>query len=371
MATALSAPAFSQHKFTINGQLAKDIQGKVILQYNSHPNTYVRDSAIVRNGAFSLQGEVGDPYFASLQFSDNKGGPKMGRVSDYKGFFVEGGTIKIVSADSIGNAAVTGGKGQADYLHRVALLKTLNDQYRPLAEQQAKMRMERNMEAAEALQKQIAPILAQQEKIDSAWIAASPDSYAAFLLWIKTQRGFIEDEGIKGFNRYSAAVRNTEQGKLFAERIQLSKKLAIGNVAPDFTVKDSLGNPVTLSSLKGKNVMLLFWISNVFGFDSFAVNMRKVSKRFKDKNFVILGVSYDEDSRWREAMKATTYNWVHTTDVGGIGNKEAISKTAKAYGLSLGAVPQGFLIGPDGKILMRRLALTDAELGLELEKAVK
>jgi peroxiredoxin Q/BCP len=35
--------------------------------------------------------------------------------------------------------------------------------------------------------------------------------------------------------------------------------LAVGTLAPDFTVNDQQGNPFTLSSLKGKKVVMYFY----------------------------------------------------------------------------------------------------------------
>ncbi|MCD0490528.1 DUF4369 domain-containing protein [Pedobacter sp. MC2016-14] len=364
-------PAFSQNKFTVNGQLGKELQGKVILQYYSHPNIFVRDSAMVVNGKFQFSGEVGDPYYASIQFMDGGVERKMLKPVDFNSFFLEGAAIKISSTDSIGRATITGGKTQTESLGRAALLEDLNKQYKPLAQLQGKYRMERDNEAAAALQKDITPILAKQEKIDSAWMAGHMDSYAAFLLWIKKQRGFIEKEGMTKFNLFSAAIRNSEQGKLFSERIKLSQKLAIGNTAPDISVKDTLGNNIALSSMRGKYVLLVFWVRDVVNYDAFAFNMRKISKRFKDKNFVTFGVSYDPEQRWREVIKSSGFNWVQTNDFDGFDNRMSVSETAKAYGIYSGSVPQGFLIGPDGKILKRKLAIFDGELGLELEKLVK
>ena len=364
----------AQNHFIIDGQIGRNIQGKIILQYYSHPNKFVKDSSDVVNGKFNFTGEIGDPYYANMLFIRPGGTQMTTKPIDYKPFFLEGAQIKITGTDSLNNATIVGGKAQADYLERGLLLKNLNDRYKPLAEQQAKFRMEGKAEAAAELQKEITLIMESLDKIDSTWISQHPKSYAAFMLWSKKIRGDLKEKDLAEFKRFSPEVRSSEQGNLLAQKIAIQQKLALGKSAPDILGRDTLGNVNKLSSQKGNYVLLMFYnTENVAPqmIDGLAYNLRKVSKRLKDKNFVIYGVNYDSAESWKKFIQSTSFNWVHVSDAGGFDKDGPISEIAKQYGLSRKTVPQSFLLDPEGKIILRRVAITNSELGLELEKIVK
>lgn len=70
--------------------------------------------------------------------------------------------------------------------------------------------------------------------------------------------------------------------------------LEIGQIAPDFTTHDHLGNEVTLSKLRGKKVILYFYPKDdTPGCTKEACNLRDNFQLLQEKGFVILGVSAD------------------------------------------------------------------------------
>ena len=70
--------------------------------------------------------------------------------------------------------------------------------------------------------------------------------------------------------------------------------ITIGQVAPDFTLFDSEKNPVTLSGLKGKNVLLLFFPQ---AFTSVCTKelcgVRDNISRYQSVNASVFGISVD------------------------------------------------------------------------------
>ena len=73
-----------------------------------------------------------------------------------------------------------------------------------------------------------------------------------------------------------------------------------GQTAPDFTLPDQDGNPVTLSELRGRNVVLYFYPrADTPGCTKQACGVRDHSADYEAANAVVLGVSHDpvEDLR--------------------------------------------------------------------------
>ena len=72
--------------------------------------------------------------------------------------------------------------------------------------------------------------------------------------------------------------------------------LETGDAAPDFTVNDQDGNPVSLSDYKGKKVVLYFYPrDNTPGCTAEACNLRDNYAAFQDAGYEILGVSTDSE----------------------------------------------------------------------------
>ena len=71
--------------------------------------------------------------------------------------------------------------------------------------------------------------------------------------------------------------------------------LNVGDIAPDFSVADTNGNIVTLSSLKGKRVVISFYPrDNTPGCNTEACGFRDNYAQFQAKNTLIFGVSTDD-----------------------------------------------------------------------------
>ena len=88
-------------------------------------------------------------------------------------------------------------------------------------------------------------------------------------------------------------------GKFIREQINTGKVGAIGTDAIDFTQTDTSGKPITLSSYKGKYVLVDFWASWCKPCRMENPNVLAAYERFKAKNFTVLGVSLD---RSRDAL---------------------------------------------------------------------
>ena len=118
------------------------------------------------------------------------------------------------------------------------------------------------------------------------------------------------------------------------------KIFKVGAVAPDFTLPDVDGNPVTLSGLRGKYVLIDFWASWCPDCHKENPNIVAAWNKFKDKNFTILGVSLDRKKEpWLAAIEKDQLTWTHVSDL-----KDWKSDAAVQYAIRW--IPMNFFVGP-------------------------
>ena len=144
---------------------------------------------------------------------------------------------------------------------------------------------------------------------------------------------------------FEASLDGTTYVSQIDSLIARLETLQVGSVAPDFSLPDAAGNPIALSSFRGKYVWVDFWAS-------WCPDCRKENpllvatyEKYKEKNFTIFGVSLDrKEDAWLAAIEKDNLTWTHVVDY----------RVWKADVIELYAIrwlPTGYLIDPSGAIV--------------------
>jgi thiol-disulfide isomerase/thioredoxin len=145
------------------------------------------------------------------------------------------------------------------------------------------------------------------------------------------------------------------------ELLDKAPTLAIGALAPDFTLTDLHGQPVALSSLRGRYVLLDFWASWCKPCRAENPHVLAAYQRFRDQGagFTVLSVSLDEKPA---AWQQDGLPWTQVADLQGMRGP-----TGHLY--QLVGIPATFLLDPTGRIVAKDLR--GAALKQELAHCLK
>jgi len=363
---AMPAIVFAQtpDNFTVKGKAGNlNAPAKVYLGYVKAGND-VLDSATIVNGEFSFHGNITSTTAAVIVVDPKGAGlTHLTRNSDLLNFYIEKGNIVVTSADLIANATITGSKVNDDNKRLTEARKpALDAEKAVLAEvDSASDAMKISPDFQNAIQRKYRVAQMDDEARMRKFIAENPKSFislAAVSIMNNPTADIFDIE--KQFNTLSPEIRATEIGIAMRKAIDLTKTTSIGAIAPDFTQSDTTGKPVTLSSLRGKYVLIDFWASWCGPCRMENPEIVSLYNQYKDKGFTILGVSLDRaDGRaaWTKAIKDDGLVWTQVSDLKYWANDAAI-----LYKVS--TIPYSYLIDPSGKIIAKGLRGKDLQAKL-------
>lgn len=350
--------------FRISGKI-NDIgePGKAILQYSAQGQR-VSDTAVLVNGTFHFDGKIAKPDRANLFLVKASDNPRMMMAMNHANeilgrdglvVYLDNGEI-TVTGPNLKTATVTGSPAHTEYLVLQKALRPVYDQLESISTRMSALpAAERDGEKSTQLLAERAKAFEEMQSIQEEFIQSHLDSYVSWNM--VSQRSVIEnpDKQRSQLNAFGDKFLQSEDGKKALERLELASKTAVGQTAPAFAQNDPDGNPVSLSSLKGQYVLIDFWASWCGPCRAENPHIKAAYEKFKDHNFEILAVSLDRSKdAWLKAIKDDGLPWIHVSDLKYWQNEVGVLYNVRA-------VPQNFLVDPNGIIIARNLRGKDLE----------
>ena len=328
---------------TIQGDI-KNVQDNSTVILIDAVGNKVLDSAKIVNGKFSISKKLDFTSFYGLVFvSSNKS----------VGLFVGNDDVEIKG--DINNAEAFDIKGASTLELYISFVRTLLPKVQKLQALKSSIESTKEVKIKDSILALIKLGETDFENTAVELIKANKQSpVAAYFLLQLNGFPYISTH----FNElYTLLDENVKKGPIADAivKLQLGK---VGSVLPDFTQNDASGKPISLSSFKGKYVLVDFWASWCGPCRAENPNVVKAFNAYKGKGFTVLGVSLDDNkNKWLDAIKKDGLAWTQVSDLKGWYNVVAVQ-----FGIQ--SIPANYLIDPNGVIIGKDLRGADLEAAL-------
>lgn len=339
------------NSYKISGTLEDEVSGTAYLKKIEMQGLEDVDSAEVIEGKFVFEGSVEHPELYLLFF---------GEEQIPIAFFLENASISITGKSTQLDDAVVKGSKTTDLFTKFNKEVPHQEKVESMREEFFAAQQNGDQATMESLMADMQSIIDEQQTYYRNFVKSnSNNAVGAFLALNMAQALSFEelDSLVKKLESNLGEHPYVAQLKLIMEPMKAQAaaeaNLAIGQVAPNFTLTNIHGEEVSLESLRGKYVFLDFWAGWCQPCRIENPNLVAAYKKFGGENFEILGVSLDRtDEDWRKAVKEDGLTWtlVHDTD-GTVANSYAVQ-----------SIPNTFLLDKDGVIIEKQLrgnALTE------------
>ena len=279
----------------------------------------VLDSATVANGQATFSGQLALPMLAQLTVGDSTAKPAVM-------FFLENSPIAVTGSLSRKDSITVTGSAEQD----------LYKSYLAAADSAQNV----SYDAYTAVNEQ--------------FVKANPGSAAAAYVFFRRMTPGLDYTQMREISaQFDTTLRNSVYLQLVEDMAKKLELTSPGHPFIDFTLPDTAGTPVALSSIAGKGnyVLLDFWASWCGPCRAENPHVVAAYNQYKDKGFTVFGVSLDRPDgmdNWKKAINKDGLTWTNVSDL-----KFWECVPAATYGVR--SIPSNVLIGPDGTIVARNL----------------
>ncbi len=315
---------------------------QIYLQLVENKDLKSIDSAYLVDSRVSFKGELQSPQMVYLRVGESR---KM------VNFFGENSNISVrVNIDSLAGAKITGSRVHDQFMDFKAYMRPIDERSEELDEAYQEARMNGDKEKMNDIIKQSDQLWSDQIDLVYSFL---DDKYNSYISPFIIRQYLVFELDYEGLDSLLAKIgpdfHNSDDYKSLSDRLEVLKKVAVGQPALDFTLNDPHGNPIAISSFRGDYLLIDFWASWCGSCRVENPNIVKLYQDFNKKGFEILGVSLDKDrERWLAAIESDGLVWSQVSDL-----QFWNSAAGKLYGIN--SIPSNVLVNREGIIVARNL----------------
>jgi len=201
----------------------------------------------------------------------------------------------------------------------------------------------------------------KNQSLRSAFIDKHPDAFASLCMLQKGGLIFTNEQMSAKFNGLDQRLRTSATGLIVEQRIESNRNTAAGKPVIPFRQEGIDGQMIDVNALAGKVVLIDFWGSWCVPCRKSHPSMKELYAAYKDRGFEIIGIANEvaggpkprdtQQRNWHKAIEDDGIPWKH------ILYDPDLSDLVKAY--DIGAYPTKFLVGSDGRFIMRILGQSE------------
>lgn len=368
MAACKSGKQNSDQGYALKGSLKGIDSGliKLTTQNEDDRTSKTIDSGAIKNGSFELKGKIGTPQMVNVSITPGNWGFSIfledtvlritadtagSQYYDYTAYGSDkGAQIKKITETGSRNfddwKQYQGDPGQKQYEPVFA------DLYKKVEEEAAKNNLDQEYKYRDQADSVRRLLQAWQKHKIEEYVMQNPSAVAGVYMFDQLYT-FSQDMPVKDMEDMLGKYQGEAKASVYYKRLagELAKKKAVepGAVAPDFTLLKRDSTPFTLSSGRGKYMMIDFWASWCHPCRQAIPHWKDVYQKYHDKGFDMVSVSDDSRwSDWKRAMDQEKMPWTQVCDEFPVKNMPA--RVGSLYMTTY--IPFYVLLDKDGKILV-------------------
>lgn len=329
-------------KYQVSGTVAGLDSAIVYLVKAENGQPVTTDTTDLVKGKFEFEGSIGVPELRWLRLGDRE---------YFAQFFLENTKIQVVAnIDSLQNTKVTGSTSNDTFNEYLDEVQLMNEKMNGYQQQYSAATASGNQDEIDRIQIDVDATRENMQVYAKNFVKEHSNSIVAPFITLTQLAQPLEYKELKELvNLFPAELDSSVYSQQLKEIVEEKGRTAIGTKAPEFTMNDTEGNPVSLASFQGKYLLLDFWAAWCGPCRQENPNIVSAYNEFKDKGFDILGISLDRDkAAWLKAIEDDQLAWTQVSDL-----KYWQNEVAQLYGVD--RIPHSVLLDPQGVIIAKNL----------------
>lgn len=345
----------SQNAFTLTGKInGLDGENIYLLYYPDYSDYTTNinqriDTTVIVDGRFEFRGELKSPMTLGALIV----GDMYGQNQNCQLFIEPTAMTAVIDGDKLVEAKITGSVSHAQWDSLMQLKSRLTSQTLQIYERAS---CETDVEKRSAIKAEAEPLQQKISNLARDFIRTHRGSLVSPYLLI-SEMGKMSYKDIKeAYDSFTDHVLKYGNVKDIENELKTLARIQPGQSAPEISAIDVNGCNVTLSSLKGKYVILDFWASWCVPCRQSFPHIKQLYDKYHNKGLEVFCVADNDDSedKWREAIeKDGVKMFIHV--LRGIRRDAQTQKLDRSNDISnayaVHYLPTKYLIDKDGKIV--------------------